>query len=220
MQFIPQGQILRQYQSHVLGPRETVYYDKIVMSCYSRQDIQIRPFIGFRVLLRDMGQANAATGAERLHQLDSAIPNMLVGTGCFLREAKRSIMPDGIWLVSAPVPNICVTKQIRTIMSLLRTFEYYFGFTWTGIFEVSMSGRISEAQFYNNLKNLSLNAEVYNMLVRPDDNQFSHDIGVVIPLNQFYTLVKTRWNANNSTISYAGLSDHMELIALKLSSLL
>ena len=99
-------------QTRIIRADDIVNYSGIVKAGHRPEVIQSEPFIGIKILCKD-NNANTMAPAQRIAQLDQFLrtPNPMTGltpfsgTGCCLRETKYSLMPDGFWLITLPVPR-------------------------------------------------------------------------------------------------------------------
>lgn len=212
--------LVQQYQNRVLSPSEIVRYDQCVMSSYPPYAFQTEPFIGFRVLMRDMN-SNMIDPGDRLRVIDSKL-GFLRGSGCLIRETKKSIMPDGFWIMTMPVPRSQVGIQINYLLSVLNTFEQMFGFAMASLFEVSVSGRATPMEFTTNLSGVMLPQRYMSMLVTQKSPFVMCPFGHFIQINDEYTIIRTRWDMSHGEPiynPYESLRDYLDTISLKLSTI-
>lgn len=217
---MPGMNYFQQYQTRVMGYSEIVYYDQIVMSTYPSA-IPKEPFIGIKVLLRDTRASEAPTAYERIKYINSGLASVLNETGCFLRESKYSIMPDGFWLVSFPVPRSQLDTQINNVINTINRLNQLLGFTCIGLVEVAVSGRCNHNEVINRISTVTLSDKYNNRLVRPESrSQFiSYNFGCVIPINNYYSIIRTRWAIDPISIQSDGLRDTIEYASFKLSNI-
>lgn len=212
--------LVQQYQTRVLAPNEIVRYDQIVMSSYPAYAFQTEPFVGFRVLIRDMNY-NTFDPSDRLRLIDSKL-GFLKGSGCLIRETKKGLMPDGFWVMTCPVPRSQVGMQINYLLAVLNTFEQMFGLVISSLFEVSISGRSTPIQFTQNLNGLMLPQRYMSMLVTQKSPFVMCPFGHIMQINDEYTIIRTRWDMSHGEAVYnvyEGLRDYLDTISLKLSTI-
>lgn len=209
--------LLANYQSHVLGPSEPVNYPQIVRTAYPTNAIQTEPFVGFKILCKDMNAFTLGNTGDRLRQLDTFCPT-LKGTGCVLRESGQSVMTDGLWLISMPVPRSQVNIQLDLMIKVLRVMELNFGIIPVGIFEVCVSGKCMPNEIEMKLNRVSIPSNYQHMLIVPADSPYK--MGNCKRINDYYMMFKTMWNMSNDLSAqnmYVGLRDNLDALSLRLS---
>jgi|LSQX01.3.fsa_nt_gb hypothetical protein len=197
------------YQARVLGPTEVVDYATLVMQAYPTQAVQTEPFIGFRVLCRD-ANAFMTNPGERIRQIDANL-GFLRGKGCIIRETKSSIMPDGFWIITFPVPRSQVNQQINQLLEVLATFEQFFGIVRHGVIEINVSGRCHFSETERCLSSLVIPPRYMSSLVIPDNTPYK--LGNVIRINDNFILLRTRWNMGPQANAYEELVVLSQLMA-------
>jgi hypothetical protein len=212
--------VYRQYQNHVIGYSEIVYYDQILMNGKYREAIKREPMVGIRVLLKDTCAYNAQSPAQRIQYINSGLYSVLNETGCFLRESKSMVMPDGFWLVSFPVPRSQLTFQIDQIQNVIINLGRYLGFVCIGLVEISISGRGNRFELTDRLSTVILPEKYRSRLVKQETGStfISYNFGCIIPINARYSLIKTRWCIDSESLKYDGLRETIEEVSLRLSS--
>lgn len=182
--------LVQAVQSRVVAIHENVDYSTIVMQSYPNNAIQREPFIGFKVLLKDMN-ANSINPAGRLAQIDSIIAqtNFIYGTGCFLRETDIS-MPDGLWLVTFPVPRSHLKIQYENMMRVADFLQRNLGIYRVGMYEINVSGRADNTELALNSLDIP-DTFMTNNFVRPKNSPYVY--GNVIRINNGFMLLRTRW---------------------------
>lgn len=212
--------LFQQYQTRVLGYSEIVYYDQILMSGVYRDAIKREPMIGIKVLLRDMRAYDAPSPAARIQYINSGLAAVLNQTGCFLRESKSQIMPDGFWLVSFPVPRSQISIQINQIKDTIIKLGNYLGFACVGLIEILISGRTTKFELMDRITRIELPEPYRSRLVRPDTGSefVSYNYGCLTAINQYYTLLRTRWGIEPNA-QIGGLKDTIENVTFRLSTI-
>lgn len=189
-------------QTRVIRADDIVNYSGIVKAGHRPEIIQAEPFIGIKILCKD-SQANSMAPAQRISQLDQflATPNTMTGmtplsgTGCCLRETKYSIMPDGFWLITLPVPRSVIGVQIQNLIRTVQMFKQI-GINQIGYVEINVSGRCPL-----NCLEMCLNGLMIpdNFMVFADQNDNSpYKIGKVERINNNFICFRSRWKLNPS----------------------
>lgn len=207
------------YQTQVIGRAQIIPYDQIVMECY-REAIKHEPMIGIKVLLRDP-LALEIDPRQRIAFINQGLKKVLSETdsGCCLRETGLQPMPDGFWLISFPVPRSQFSFQLTNVINTINLFNNFLGFTCTGMVEISISGAVDEVELMRRLKNVVIPEKYLKQLVKPDtDGLIAYNFGCMIPINNRYTLIKTRWNIDSISMQYDGLRDTVERVAFIISN--
>lgn len=182
---------LSQYQMHVVGPTEIVDYSSIVIGRYPPSAVQVEPFIGIKVLCRDMN-ASFMPPRDRIIQIEQNI-GFLKNTGCIIRETSPS-MPDGFWVITCPVPRSQLALQIQNLNSVLAILQNNFGIVrYQELVEINVSGRCTPQDTERCLKNLIIPDIYNNSLVLPGNNT-PYKFGHVMRINDIYMMLRTRWH--------------------------
>lgn len=183
-----------QLQQRVLGPSAPVDYSTIVMQSYPAYAIQKEPFIGFKVKLRDT-QVNQYYGGEnRMRMIDQYLQQsrLLVNTGCILRATAYE-MPDGIWVITMPVPRSQIVDALNNLFHVMQFLEVQLGIVLTGEdFEINVSGRCTPLETEQVLGGLHI-PQQYLQYLRPPINT-PYKVGHPIRINDIYLCFRTRWN--------------------------
>ena len=214
------GNVFQQYQTHVLGYSEIVYYDQIILNSKYREAVKREPMVGIKVLMKDTRAYNAPSPVARIQYINSGLVQVLNQTGCFLRESKSTIMPDGFWLVAFPVPRSQLGAQINQIKNTMINLGNYLGIVCAGLVEINVSGRATQFEFMDRISRIDIPEKYMRNLVKPDSGSgfISYNFGSIIPINTYYQLIKTRWTLDPTSLQYDGLKDIIENVSLRLSS--
>lgn len=174
----------------IKGPTEFVPYSDLIKSAYPIYAIQTEPFIGYKVLLKDM-DAFKRSPSERMAYIESKLC-LLNGMGCFLRETNNSLMPDGFWLISMPVPRSQIQEQIQRITNALTILEEQLHMVRSGQMEINVSGKCSNNEIGTRLARVSLIDDYYAQarVVQPNS---PYSLGRVVPINDGYILLRSSW---------------------------
>ena len=207
-------------QTRVIRADDIVNYSGIVKAGHRPETIQAEPFIGIKILCKD-SQANAMAPAQRIAQLDQFLgtPNTMTGmtplsgTGCCLRETKYSIMPDGFWLITLPVPRSVMGVQIQNLIRTIQMLKQI-GINQIGYVEINVSGRCPL-----NCLEMCLNGLMIpdNFMVFADQNDNSpYKLGKVERINNNFICFRSRWKLNPSD---PNLYQNISAIALLISAM-
>lgn len=210
--------MIQQYQSHVLSPSEVVAYADVVSAAYPPEAFITEPFVGFRVLVKDMN-ANTMRPEDRLRLIDSRL-GLLRGSGCVIRETKRTMMPDGFWVATFPVPRSQIGTQMNMLINVLGQLEQTLGIVIGGLFEVSVSGRLTVPELAAALQNVVLSPRYLSMLVTQKSPFVMCPFGHMITINDEFSLIRTRWDMTHGERvynPYDSLREYLNTIALNLS---
>ncbi|MBR5296987.1 MAG: hypothetical protein IKU29_03855 [Parabacteroides sp.] len=191
-------------QTRIIRTDDIVNYSGIIKSAYRPEVVQSEPFIGIKILVRD-SQANKMAPAQRIGQLDQFLgtPNPmngmvpLAGTGCCIRETKFSIMPDGFWVITLPVPRSMFGLQLQNLIKVLQMLKQI-GIAQEGYVEINVSGRCPMGYTEACLNNLSgiIPSNYLTYLDQNDDSPYK--MGKVERINNNFICFRTRWNFNSS----------------------
>lgn len=182
---------LSNYQSRVIGPTETVDYSTIIMSRYPARAMQIEPFIGIKVLCKDLN-AGFMTPRNRIIQIEQNL-GFLRNSGCIIRETVND-MPDGYWVIACPVPRSQVAQQLKNLKNILSILETNFGIIrYDDLVEVNVSGHCYAQQSEQCLSSVVIPDIYMPNLVQPGFTS-PYKIGNVIRINDEYLLLRTRWH--------------------------
>lgn len=182
--------LVHQYQSHVLGPEEPVDYTTIIKEAYPAYAIQTEPFIGFKVLCTDT-QAYQFNPRDRMAYIDSQLGFILRNKGVILRETNAN-KPDGIWVITLPVPKSQMSTTLNNMFDVLRTLEQYFGIASDGIFDVCVSGRCPITEIEKSLSGVMIPKEYMSYLI--PSNNILCQIGQIQRINEMFMCLRTRWD--------------------------
>ena len=180
-------------QQRVLSPNAQVDYSTIIMQSYPPAAIQKEPFIGFKIKCRDTQANNYYGGEARMRQIDTFLQqtNMLVNTGVILR-ATHFEMPDGLWVITMPVPRSQVVKALNNLFSVLAVLERQLGIVMTGEdYEVNVSGRCTPMEVENVIGSLYIPPQYLKILRAPTNTAFRY--GHLMRINELYACFRTRW---------------------------
>lgn len=187
-------------QTRVIRADDIVNYSGIVKASHRPEIIQSEPFIGIKILCKD-GRANTMVPAQRIAQLDQFLgtPNPVngmtpfAGTGCCLRETKYTIMPDGFWLITLPVPRSVLGVQIQNLIRTIQMLKQI-GINQMGYTEINVSGKCPPGYLEFCLNGLMIPD---NFMTFADQNDGSpYKLGKVERINNNFICFRSRWRFN------------------------
>lgn len=207
------GMLVQQYQSHVLAPEEPVDYSSIIKAVYPQYAIQSEPFVGFKVLCTDT-MAMSVNPRDRMAYIDSQL-GFLRSKGVIVRETNNT-KPDGLWVITLPVPRSQVATALNNLFDVLRTFENYFGIVCDGIFDVCVSGRCPVTEVERSLQGVTI-PKSYMAYLIPTNNILC-SIGQIQRINDMFMCLRTRWDLKskdngNTSLYFEDLSVLAQLIS-------
>lgn len=206
-------------QTKVIRANDIVNYSGIVKAGHAPAIIASEPFVGIKILCQDT-QANTMTPAQRIGQLDQFLgtPNQmgmvpLSGTGCCLRETKYSIMPDGFWLITLPVPRSVLPVQIANLIKVVQLIKQI-GINQIGYVEINVSGRCPITSLEPCLQNLIIPDNYMQFLDQSDNSPYR--VGKVERINNNFICLRTRWKLNPTD---PNLYQNISAIAILISAM-
>lgn len=208
-------------QTHVIRAEEIVDYSGIVKSAYPYYAMQSEPFIGLRILCKDT-RANTTYPAQRIAQIDSFLASginfgtvtPLHGTGCALRETKYSIMQDGFWTITLPVPRSQFHIQLGNLIRVITMLKQQLGIVQLGYIEINVSGRCTVNDVEVCLNSLHL-PDTYMKFSEPPANS-PYKIGTITRINDNYVCLRSRWRFDPTS---QDMFDNISAIAQIISSI-
>jgi hypothetical protein len=185
-------------QNHVLGPSEDVPYAALTERAYPPTAFRER-FMSVKILMQDEGYMNARCGAERMKQLDSACRPILANSGCILREAEADTVPNGIYLISLPVPRSQFQRQLGIVLSVMNRLAQDLGIMYTGVIETNVSGRMNEYDEQIAKKMFRLPQSLEEKITKRTDG-FSQSVGKLEKINSEYEIFRVLWRTVSDNI--------------------
>lgn len=193
-----------QLQTRVLPPETCIDYSSIIMQSYPPYAIQKEPFIGFKIKCRDTQAGRMyGQGERRMLQIDQFLnPPVnqmgyqpyqppLIDSGVILR-ATHFQMPDGIWVITMPVPQKQLGEQLDRLFKVLQLLEQRLGIVLTGEdYEVNVSGICPINEVENILNSLYIPPQYMKMLEQPSNTAYR--FGHLTRINDMYACFRTRW---------------------------
>ena len=185
-----------QLQQRVLGPETVVDYSTLIMQSYPAYAIQHEPFVGFKIRCRDT-QTNPYHGEYRMQQIDAFLQQTrcLMDTGVILRASDFQT-PDGIWVITMPVPRSQIVDILGKLFHVLAILEKQLGIVMTGTgYEINVSGRCLPYEVETVIGSLQIPTDYLSMLIPPVKSAFRY--GYLYRINDVYACFRTRWNMGN-----------------------
>lgn len=199
------------FQSRIIGPTEIVPYSDIVMQAYPPYAIASEPFIGLKVLVRDM-QASKGTPAARLQFIDQYLGSLLKDQGVIMRETNNNIMVDGYWVITMPVPKSQLKQQLNNLVVVLSNLEKYFGIVYQDMLDINISGRCPLIDTERCLSQVSI-PRLYQQYLVPSDNS-PYKLGYIVRINDEFTVLRTRWK-----LPRADMFENVQMIVTSVQSM-
>ena len=190
--------------AHILSPTEIFDYTGAIREAYPPQTMAVSrwPFVGFRILMQDTQQGNDAKGRVEYLEYNTGF---LRSKGMMLRETDATLMKDGYWLITKPVPNKHmnrVMEDLRTVLVQLRQM----GIITTALVEVNISGKSNNP---TDLMNQIQLPSRYMTCIVPPDNAFM--MCKIQTINAPYHMIRTRYDLKR--INSLDIIDDMVVIA-------
>lgn len=188
---VNQGRMLiEKYQSHVLNASEIVEYSTIVKNLYPTAAIMNEPFIGFKVLCKDLN-ANNPDSNTRMMYLDKNIGQVMYSKGTIVRATAYNEMPDGLWVITLPVPQSQVVTAFNNLMDVLNTFEQCAGIIKVGTVEINVSGKCHTAMTETCMARLVIPKRFEQYVHVPENSPYKY--GWIVRINDNFACLRTRW---------------------------
>ena len=189
--------MIEQYQQQVLRPGDVVDYASEMMQLYRPEQLAVEPMVGFRVLCKDMN-AHTASPPARMQTIDSYIGVgqgkgcILSQTGCVLREATPMELQNGLWLLSFPVPQSQLARQIENINTVLNRLAQMLGIISVEVIDINVSGKCAIGETEMRMSNIIIPPEYHKVLAEPTNTPYK--FGHLIRINDQFALLRTRWD--------------------------
>lgn len=185
------GTTLEQLQSKILGPYDIVPYADIVMQAYPWYAFTQEPFIGVKVLLRDLNAYKFQSPYARLQFLDAKIPSILNGQGCLMRETNYGILQDGFWVMTMPVPMSQLMQQLNNLGNVLSALEREHGIVYQEVIDIIISGRCPLIDTERSMTQIVIPKMYKDHHVESDNSPYK--IGGTVRINDEYLAIRSRW---------------------------
>lgn len=165
----------------IITENAIVDYDSIIKQAYpqvAHPNARIGVFVGFKIALVD-NYANtpqnpntpgSTPADQRMRELETVLPRILGGRGCFLREFGA----DGLILCTAPVPKQHMAMQINNICIVISELRRL-GIEYTGnCVEINISAQCNAASIENVVMNVFIPDEYKKCIIEPVDSAYKH----------------------------------------------
>lgn len=192
--------MIEQYQTSVLRPDFVVDYASEMMQKYLPEQLAMEPMVGMRVLCTDT-QALTMNPVARMEMIDRHIGvgpgqgGILNQTGCILREAAPMEAPNGIWVITCPVPQSQLVRQLDNLNLVLNRLAQGLGIISMEVVDINVSGRCAIGETEARMSNILIPPEYRNVLAEPTNTPYK--IGHLIRINDQFALLRTRWDWSN-----------------------
>lgn len=196
--------MIENYQTKILEPSEIVDYSSEMIRCYRAENIQAEPMIGFKILLKDLN-ASVMTQQDRFAQIESTF-RVLQGTGCILRESHPSESPVGFWLITFPVAQSQIARQLNNLMGVLQFFATQLGIVNTELIEICVSGRCGLAETESRLGMICIPPQYQHALCMPDNTPYK--LGHIVRINDNFVMLRTRWDWSSQRMQTGRVNNH------------
>lgn len=181
--------LVRQYQTHVLGPSEGVDYASIIKNTYPAEQLRVEPVIGIKALCTD--HQAGGNPAERLAYLDTQVPYLVGNRGCIVRETNPT-KPDGLWVITIPTVRRFLNNQLANVIEVIEAMAANYGITSDGLFDLSVSGRCTPYETEQMFQQLIIPKSLESKLV-PTNNIMCR-LGHIQRINDEFVCLRTRWD--------------------------
>jgi len=178
------------YQNRVLSPAEVIDYSAEMINGFMPEHLHQEPMVGFKVLCKDLN-AYSMTQADRFQLIERNI-GFLNQSGCVIREAHLNEAPDGFWVITFPVPQSQLMRQLNSLMNILGFMANQFGIVSTDVCEINVSGRCGMAETEARLANICIPPQYGYALVEPQNTPYK--MGHVLRINEEFILLRTMWD--------------------------
>lgn len=206
---------ISEFQYKVLLPGDQIDYSRLITGAYSAS-MMATPFVGLKFLCRDTRARIYGNPSQRMAELDKFCPQILSGANCFMRETHMNI-PDGLWVVSFPVPRNQINEAINGAINVLMKLNSI-GVTFSGMLEINVSGLCRRDEVPNMIQNIIVPKEYEKYLIQPDS---AFKLAKPYTINDSYTLLRTKWNVSNSRsniVNAAALKEFSVLMSQLIAS--
>ena len=182
--------MIENYQSRILKPDEIVDYSNELIRGVPEACIQMEPFIGFKVLCKDLN-AFTTTQANRFQFLEMNL-GFLRNSGCIIRETHPTESNDGFWIITFPVPQSHLSRQLLNLQNVVDMMANQFGIVSQNVIEINVSGRCPMAEIEWRLGTINIPANYRKYMIEPANTPYK--MGHIIRINENYVLLRTMWS--------------------------
>lgn len=178
------------YQSRILSPDEVIDYSAEMINAFPPDQLYQEPMVGFKVLCKDLN-AYSMKQSDRFMMLEQNLA-FLRNSGCVIRESHLNEAPDGFWVITFPVPQFQLMRQLNSLMQVLAFLSNQFGIVSTDVCEINVSGRCGFAETEIRLANICIPNQFGYALVEPQNTPYK--MGHVLRINEDFILLRTMWD--------------------------
>jgi hypothetical protein len=179
------------YQNRILAPGEIVDYSNELIHKIQPNILQVESMVGFKLLMRDLNTNIAGTQQARFRMIESNL-GLLRETGCILRETHPTESPDGFWLITFPVPQSMLTRQLTQMTNVVDTLTNNFGSISQDIMEINVSGKCRQGELEWRMARVTIPENYKRFQMEPKSTPYK--MGHVIRINDDFVLVRTMWD--------------------------
>ena len=192
--------MIENYQSRILKPDEIVDYSNELIRTVRPETIQFEPCIGFKIMCKDLN-AYTTTQANRFQFLEQNL-GFLRNSGCIIRETHPSEAPDGFWVISFPVPQSQLSRQLINITNVIDLMAHHFGIVSQDMIEINVSGRCPATETEYRLSAINIPQNYRRFMVEPTNTPYK--MGHILRINEDFALLRTMWDWRNQGGSTTG----------------
>ena len=196
--------MIENYQSRILKPDEVVDYSNELIRGCRPETLQYEPCIGFKVMCKDLNAYTATTQAARFQFLEQNL-GFLRNSGCIIRETHPIEAPDGFWVISFPVPQGHLSRQLVNLTNVLDIMANQFGIVSQDMIEINVSGRCLVAEMEYRMSAINIPQNYRRFMVEPTNTPYK--MGHILRINEDFVLLRTMWDWRNQGAS--GNGSHM-----------
>ena len=182
--------MIENYQSRILKPNEIVDYSNEIIRNNKPETLQFEPFIGFKIMCKDLN-AYTTTQANRFQFLEQNL-GFLRNSGCIIRETHPAEAPDGFWVVTFPVPQSQLSRQLINITNVIDLMANQFGIVPQDMIEINVSGRCPEAETGFRLGTINIPQNYRRYMIEPTNTPYK--MGHIVRINDDFAMLRTMWD--------------------------
>ena len=197
--------MIANYQTQILSPSAIVDYSSELIQSYRAENIQMEPMIGFKILLKDLNAATMPQPGERFRYIESFL-SVLRGTGCILRESHQNESPVGFWLITFPVAQSHLPRQLESLIGVMHFLMNQLGIVSTELIEINVSGRCGLTETEARLSMVCIPGQYQSVLCSPTNTPYK--LGHIVRINDNFVMLRTRWDWSRVRQQTGKVNDH------------
>ena len=182
--------MIENYQSRILKPDEIVDYSNEIIRGCRPETLQYEPCIGFKIMCKDLN-AYTTTPANRFQFLEQNL-GFLRNSGCIIRETHPTEAPDGFWVITFPVPQSQLSRQLVNMTNVLDIMANHFGIVSQDMIEINVAGRCPVAETEYRLSAINIPQNYRRFMVEPTNTPYK--MGHILRINEDFALLRTMWD--------------------------